>query len=430
MGRVWVEGEVSNFKAYASGHWYFSLKDERAQISCVMFAGRNRLVRDPIGNGMAVLVRGRLSVYEPRGQFQAIVDHVEPAGEGAMRVALERLTRRLGAEGLFAEERKRPLPAFPRHVGVVSSRAGAALRDVLAVIGRRFPCVAVTCFHVSVQGVDAPDQIVSAFNRAERMKSPPDVLILTRGGGSLEDLQAFNAEVVARRIARCAIVVVSAIGHETDFTIADRVADQRAPTPSAAAELVTPDRDELLRRLAGLRGAMRTRLLARIAGDRRLLNATGRRLVHPNRELEQRMQRSDELTRRLTAALGAYLARQRTAVAHQHQLLKHAGPAQRVAAAKDRVAHWRTRLRAAATAVQQRAGVRAAALTRALEAVGPLATMARGYAIVAKPDGGRWGKPVLSVADAEPGDDIVAHVVDGTLAATVSKVSARRDGDH
>lgn len=417
--RVWIEGEISNFRPYASGHWYFTLQDDRAQLRCVMFSSANRFVRFRPGNGLSVVLRGRLSIYEGRGSFQAIVDHIEPAGEGALRAALEKLKARLAAEGLFDEARKKALPSYPRHIAVISSRSGAAQKDVLAVIRRRFSCVRVTCFDVAVQGFEAEGQIVGAFDRAEFMRHPPDVIVLTRGGGSLEDLAAFNLESVARRIAAARIPVVSAVGHETDVTIADFVADRRAPTPSAAAEMVTPDRRDLEDRLRRFEAALLARIGTRLDVDHRLLAATRQRLVHPGRTLEQRMLRTDELGERLLGAMSATVARSRTSLVHRVQLLARCSPAARLVPAQERVVRAAARLRTTASTSAEQAQTRLTTLSRALNAVSPLATLHRGFAIVAKPDGSRWGRPVKSVEDVERGDAIIAHLADGAVQATV-----------
>ena len=419
--RVWIEGEVSDFRPYSSGHWYFTLQDDRAQLRCVMFSSANRFVRFRPGNGLSVVLRGRLSIYEGRGSFQAVVDHIEPAGEGALRAALERLKARLAAEGLFDESRKKALPSYPRHIAVISSRSGAAQKDVLAVIRRRFPCIRVTCFDVAVQGFEAEGQIVGAFDRAEFMRHPPDVIVLTRGGGSLEDLAAFNLESVARRIAAARIPVVSAIGHETDVTIADFVADRRAPTPSAAAEMVTPDRHDLENLLRRAEAALIARMGTRLDTDRRLLAATKRRLVHPGRTVEQRILRTDELGERLRGAMSARMGRIRTDLLHRAQLLARCNPAARLKPAHERVVRAAMRLRSTASKSAEQAEARLATLSRALNAVSPLATLDRGFAIVAKPDGSRWGQPVKSVADIERGDAIVAHLADGALQAIVEE---------
>ena len=416
---VWIGGEVSNFRAYPSGHWYFSLKDDRAQLRCVVFASRNRFVRFRPKDGLSVVLRGRLSIYEARGDFQVIVDHVEPAGEGALRAAFEELKAALAAQGLFAAERKRPLPAYPRHLAVVSSRDSAALGDVLTVVRRRFPCVRVTCFYVAVQGFEAEGQILGALDRAERMRHAPDVVIVARGGGSLEDLAAFNLESVARRIAAMTIPVVSAVGHETDVTIADLVADQRAATPSAAAELATPDGAELLARLQRIRGAMTTRMLAHLRVQERLLTTTSHRLAHPGRTLEQRMLRTDELGQRLHVAMQAALRRAEETLAQQRRLLAQAGPARRLEPARQRIDSAKKRLRQAVHASGANAQAKLSESARALNAVSPLATLERGYAIVAKPDGSRWGRPVVSATGATVGESIVAHFSDGSLRAKV-----------
>lgn len=427
--RVWIEGEISDFRPYASGHWYFTLQDDRAQLRCVMFSSANRFVRFRPSNGLSVVLRGRLSIYEGRGSFQAIVEHIEPAGEGALRAALEKLKARLAAEGLFDEVRKMALPRYPRHIGVISSRAGAALRDVIAVIRRRFPCIRVTCFDVAVQGFEAEGQIIAAFDRAEFMRHPPDVIVLTRGGGSLEDLAAFNLESVARRIAAARVPVVSAIGHETDVTIADFVADRRAPTPSAAAEMVTPDRHDLENRLRRAEAALVARIGTRLDVDHRLLAATRRRLVHPGRTVEQQMLRTDELGERLIGAMSGKIARTRTDLAHRVQLLARCNPSARLKPAHERVEHAATRLRSSASMSAEQAQARLGTLTRALNAVSPLATLARGFAIVAKPDGSRWGRPVASVADVERGEPIIAHLADGAVHATVEGTDTPKEGN-
>ena len=240
LGSVWLDGEISNLARPASGHWYFSLKDESAQVRCAMFRNRSMLVRFPVKDGARVLARGRVSLYEARGEFQVVIDHLEEAGEGALRHRFEELKRKLLAEGLFESARKKPLPTLPRRIGVITSPTGAALRDILHVLQRRFPAVPVLVYPVAVQGEAAPREIVQALQLAAARREC-DVLILARGGGSLEDLMSFNEESVARAIYACGIPIISGVRHETDVTIADLVADLRAPTPSAAAERAVPD---------------------------------------------------------------------------------------------------------------------------------------------------------------------------------------------
>ncbi len=249
LGLVWVQAEVSNFARPGSGHWYFSLKDKDAQLRCAMFRQRNVLARFTPREGQLVLARGRVSLYEPRGDYQLLVEHLEDAGIGALQRAFEELRARLGAEGLFASERKRALPAAPMRIGVITSPTGAAIRDILHVLAQRFPAAAVLIYPVPVQGAAAAAAIAAALDLAAA-RAECDVLILARGGGSLEDLWAFNDERVARALARCTVPIVTGIGHETDVTIADFVADLRAPTPTAAAQFAVPDRRVWLQRLA------------------------------------------------------------------------------------------------------------------------------------------------------------------------------------
>ena len=420
---LWVEGEVSNFRRPSSGHWYFTLKDDRAQLRCAMFMSRNRFIRQAIRDGMQVVIRGRLSLYEGRGDFQAIVDHIEPAGEGELRAAFDRLKLKLDQEGLFATDRKRALPAFPLRIAIVSSPSGAALHDVLAVLRRRFPCVDATCLPVAVQGVEATPQIVEALDQAEGLDPPPDVILLTRGGGSLEDLMAFNSESVARRIANCAIPIVSAIGHETDVTIADFVADRRAPTPSAAAEMVTPDRLELMARLRGLEETLAARTTQRITTEQRFVAAVGRRVVDPARSLEQQLQRADDLRERLLRAAADRRGQLRARVTNARRLLGQASPAaslQRALVASERA---RRDLVGAAQHKVDACSHQLRAAVRAMNAVSPLATLDRGYAIVVQPDSSRWGKPISDAARLRRGDRIRAHLASGTVDATVLEVS-------
>ena len=429
LGRVWIEGEVSNFSRPASGHWYFSLRDRSAQIRCAMFASRNRFVRAPFGDGITVIVRARLSVYEARGEFQAIVEHVEPAGEGALRAAFERLKASLAAEGLFASDRKQQLPAFPRHLALISSPSGAAPRDVLAVLRRRFPCLRVTWFHVSVQGDEAPGQIVTALDRAERMRSRPDAIILTRGGGSLEDLWAFNTEAVVRRVAAATIPVVSAIGHETDVTLCDFAADQRAATPTAAAELATPDRDDLLRRMDRLERTLGVQAVTRLRGHQQSLTSTARRLVHPGRSVEQWMQRTDELALRLQRGMTARLATAATALEHRTRLLHGASPGQRIERLAPQLQQLKQRLHAATARRLADATAHSDSIVRSLHAVSPLQTLGRGYAIVARGEG-KWGTPVSSIEQVTAGERIRAHVADGTIVAAVEAKEHRPMGEE
>jgi len=414
---VWVEGELSNFSQPASGHWYFSLKDRDAQLRCAMFRMKNVLVGFTPREGAQLLVRGRISVYEARGEYQLIVEHLEEAGLGALKRNFERLKAKLAAEGLFALERKRSLPRFPRRVGVITSPTGAALHDILKILARRYPPAAVLVYPTAVQGAAAVPALVAALTTASA-RAECDVLILARGGGSLEDLWAFNDERVARAIHACALPVVTGVGHEIDFSIADFVADARAATPSAAAELVVPDRlaclEAIARAAQRLSGGMRREL--RVGSTR--LEAARRRLslAHPGVRLQQRMQRLDDLMRRLAAAARAGLHQDGRRLAHSHARLLGRSPLGLLS--EQRAAHQalQARLDRAVSEQLSRAAHRLALAQRALDAVSPLATLTRGFAIVTRAD----GTLLTDAAAVGDGDDIEARLARGTLVARVT----------
>jgi len=417
LGAIWLEGEVSNFLRHGSGHWYFSLKDDAAQVRCAMFRQRNAALALLPRNGMQVLVRARASLYEPRGEFQLIVDHLEEAGEGELRRRYERLKRDLAAEGLFDVARKRPLPRLPRQVGVVTSPTGAAIRDILHVLGRRFAAVPVVVYPVPVQGAGAAEAIAAAIRLAGE-RAEVDVLIVGRGGGSLEDLWAFNEEAVVRAVVASPIPVVSAVGHEVDVTLSDLAADLRAPTPSAAAEVVVPDAAEWLRTLSGsanrLVGAWRRATAAR----RDRLAWAGRRLaqLHPSLRLEQQSQRLDELGARLGGALNSRLSVQAHRLAARRAELVALSPRSQLATVARRLAVATARLPAALAHLLSQSRDRLAGTARALNAVSPLATLERGYAIVTRASDGRV---VTDAAQAEVGSEIEARLARGRLRARV-----------
>ncbi len=417
LGVIWVEGELSNFSQPSSGHWYFSLKDRDAQLRCAMFRTRNTGVGFVPRVGAQVIARGRISVYEARGEYQLIVEHLEEAGVGALKREFERLKAKLAAEGLFGLERKRPLPRFPRRIGVITSPTGAALRDVLNILARRYPPADVLIYPVPVQGAAAAPGLVAAVQAASA-RAECDVLILTRGGGSLEDLWAFNDELLARAIHDCSLPVISGVGHEIDFTIADLVADARAPTPSGAAELVVPDRlaclEAIGRTSQRLVGGMRREL--RVCAAR--LEATERRLAlaHPGVRLNQQIQRLDDLAQRLRGAMRTCIDYDRIRLAEAGTRLQRNSPRHLLRDYRARYEALRVRLRAA---VSQRIALRVHRLAlaqRALSTVGPLATLSRGFAIVTRADG-----MVLTDAGAiVPGEQIQARLARGSLEARVT----------
>jgi exodeoxyribonuclease VII large subunit len=417
---LWVEGEISNLSRPASGHLYFSLKDAQAQVRCALFRNRGQLLRFKPADGMHVLLRARVSLYEARGDFQLIVEHMEEAGHGALQRAFEELKRKLAAEGLFAAEHKRPLPAVPRVIGVITSPSGAALRDILSVIRRRHPAARVVLYPVPVQGEGAGDKIAAMIDTASKRREC-DVLILARGGGSLEDLWAFNEESVARAVYNCAVPVVSGVGHEEDFSIADFVADLRAPTPSGAAELVTPDSYAWMRALTQHGMRLHQGLARQLqAAAERLQWCTQRlRQLHPGRALQERMQRLDELDMRLKRGLRNLVAGRRAQLATLTAGVRQHDPRQRLQLLSSRLSELGRRLRVGANNNLLTRNGRLALAIRALHAVSPLATLNRGYAIVSDAGSGRL---LTSVAQVHTGQSIRAGLADGSLLATVQHI--------
>ncbi len=420
LAALWVEAEISNLARPGSGHWYFSLKDAGAQIRCAMFRQRNMLAQCNPADGLRVLVRGRVSLYEPRGDFQLIVDHIEEAGEGELRRQFELLKAKLQREGLFDETRKRPLPALPRRIGVITSPTGAAVRDILHILARRFPAVPVLIYPVQVQGTAAPGQIVAAIDKAGA-RAECDVLILARGGGSLEDLWAFNDEGVARALADCSIPVVTGIGHEVDFTIADFVADRRAPTPSGAAEIVVPDGAEIAQRFAAgerrLAGALRRLLEQRRNAQRWLLGRLGQ--CHPGVRLAHQAQRLDDLDQRLQRAVRQRLEDCAGRLRYQQAHLQRLSPVARVREASQGMTALSRRLHSAMRTQLAAAAARADVAGRALHTVSPLATLDRGYAIVTRVADGKLVRDSGALA---AGDQIEARLHSGRVRAKVEEI--------
>jgi len=419
---LWVEGEISNLVSPRSGHLYFSLKDAHAQVRCALFRARRQLLRFEPGNGDQVLARARISFYEPRGDFQLIIEHLEPAGAGAAQREFEALKKKLQAEGLFDTARKRPLPAFPRRLGVITSPTGAAIRDVLNVLRRRAPHLAVTIFPAQVQGKGAAEELREALEVALR-RADCDVLLLTRGGGSLEDLAAFNDERLARAIAAAGIPIVSAVGHEIDFTLSDLVADRRAPTPSAAAELISPDATALAQTIDGRRRRLTGAVQRRLHHDRQLLLRLGGRLqrASPRSRLRQQQQRLDGLDLRLLRAMRSQLQRRHRELELRNRRLLAHSPSRRLQLLRQRFAHLPGRLTQACRHLVLQRAERLGALARQLHAVSPLATLQRGYAVLRRPDG---GAVVSSVAGVTPGTALEALLADGRLTLTVAAARA------
>jgi len=455
FGLIWLEGEVSNLARPGSGHWYFSLKDARAQVRCAMFKNRNMRLKFQPDNGLKILLRGRVSLYLGRGEFQVIVDHIEPAGEGALRLAFEQLRAKLESEGLFAPERKRSLPAMPKHLAVITSATGAAIHDILTVLGRRWPAAVVTLLPSAVQGEAAPGELIGALERLARWRElaperAPELVIIGRGGGSLEDLWAFNDEGLARAIVACPIPVIAAVGHEVDVTIADLVADLRAATPSAAAELAVPDRSEWLLSFGQIERRLHNTARRSFDQVRERLRHLSLRLRHPGHLLRERSQRTDELDLRMRREIDRGSKRRRERLSALQRRLFHASPSSRLARGGERLGRLERRLmQAQPVQMIQRERARLAGLERrlsnaearlierkrsaqqrlagTLNAFNPLAVVERGYAILSRPDTTRFGTVIRGPGDVREGEVLHARLAGGLLEVRAGKPLAEPD---
>lgn len=422
LGTVWVRGEISNLARPASGHLYFTLKDERAQVRCAMFKPKSQWLRFKPGDGMQVVGSGRVTLYEARGDYQLVIDHLDEAGAGALQLAFEQLKAKLAAEGLFASERKRALPALVRRLGVVTSPSGAAIRDVLTVIARRFPLLAVELLPVPVQGSDAAAQIVRMLQRADA-SGRYDALLLTRGGGSLEDLWCFNDEALVRAIAQLRTPLVSAVGHEIDFTLADFAADLRAPTPSAAAELLVPERGALQARLRHLRERAQVAMRRRLGDSVQACDRAALALAHagPKQRLLRVGERLSGLQGRLSRLRLQLAMRPRERLRALAQRLSRCHPALSLPRRRQDLQAWHARASRTIGIALARRRDRSDALARALAALSPLATTQRGYAVLRRADDMRL---IRSWQQVSVGECVRAELADGHL---LMQVLARGD---
>ncbi|MCB5227044.1 exodeoxyribonuclease VII large subunit [Alishewanella sp. 16-MA] len=417
--QLWLSGEVSNFVAAASGHWYFSLKDQAAQVKVAMFkqANRNALIRPQ--NGQQVLLRARISVYEPRGEYQLLADFIEPAGDGLLKQQFEQLKNKLAAEGLFAAERKKALPANPRTVGVITSPTGAAVRDIITVLQRRAPGIKVIVYPCQVQGDSAAGQLRQMLSTAIQ-RDEVDVLIIGRGGGSLEDLWCFNDEALARAVAQCPIPIVSAVGHEIDFALTDFVADVRAATPSAAAELVSPDQSHFVLQLQQLSSRLvraQRLFLQRLTPKLSQLQLRLQQL-HPQRRLEQQQQRLDELQLRLQRVMQLQLQQAKRQHSYLQQSLLHLSPAKTLKQQHNLLQQLQRRLQHAQQQQVKQQQQKLAKLSAQLHTVSPLATLARGYSISFN----AAEQAITSSSQLKLGDTINTRLAEGRFMATVTEV--------
>lgn len=420
--QIWVEGEISNLSRPSSGHWYFTLKDANAQVRCAMFRNRNIRIRFQPADGTKILVKGTISLYEARGEYQLIAEDMLPAGAGLLAAQFELLKQKLQQQGLFDPARKRPLPSHIAHIAVITSATGAAIRDILTVLERRSPNTQITLLPVPVQGDQAPAAIVSALKTANTLaangKHRFDVILLGRGGGSLEDLWAFNDERVAHAIHASALPVVSAVGHEVDFTIADFVADVRAATPSAAAELLSRDQREQLQQLLGWRKRLLASWQRALQQKQQQLHWQQKRLQHPGQRLRQWALRLDELDLRLRNTLQRRLREQ-----HQHvrllqsQLQRH-NPVLQLSHLRARFTALRKQLLTANSRTLQLQQQRLHAAAQLLNGVSPLATLQRGYAIVSN----EQGDVLRNTQNTQVGDSVCARLAQGQLICTVESI--------
>lgn len=419
FGVVWVQGEISNLARPASGHIYFSLKDPKAQVRCAMFRAKNALINFAVDNGAEVIARARVGMYEARGEYQLIIEHLEPAGDGLLRLKFEELKRKLAAEGLFDEDNKFEIPAHPNQIGVITSTSGAALRDILTTLKRRNPAIPIIVYPTAVQGSEAKREIVAAIDKANR-RDECDVLILARGGGSLEDLWSFNEESVVRAIHASEIPIITGIGHEIDFTLADFAADLRAATPTAAAEICAPPLDALQENIRSLIITLRREIERRLHNDERELQLQKSRLQHPGKRIEQLFQSCDELSVRLPRAIQNVLTLNLSRVANFSTTLRARSPMTKITALQQLTTQQVKDLSfgTAQKLADQKALVNE--LQRTLIAVSPNATLSRGYSILTDEN-----QAIVRQAGKQTvGHQLTARLAEGSLKLTVKEVAA------
>ncbi|WP_317929097.1 exodeoxyribonuclease VII large subunit [Halioxenophilus sp. WMMB6] len=414
---LWVEGEISNLARPSSGHWYFTLKDERAQIRCAMFKNRNRDVAFTPKQGDKVIVRGKVSLYEGRGDFQLIAEHMEESGFGQLQRQFELLKTKLLNEGLFDPSRKKSLPEFPLHIGIITSPTGAAVRDVLSVLKRRMPTVPVTIVPAAVQGREAAQQLISALTLAEQ-SGLFDILVLTRGGGSLEDLWCFNDESLARAIAECPIPIISAVGHEVDFTIADFVADLRAPTPSAAAEILSHNQTDLKQTLLGYQQLLLKTIRQLLREKQHKINHVSARLKHPGDRLRNQAQRLDHLELHLKTVLTTGLRQRKDVTANYSARLQNLHPNKQISRYQSTLSTLQKQLSRALSVQLRTLAQQLQSSCQRLDAISPLNTLKRGYAIAQD----EQGRAITDAATKQPGNSISVQLARGKLQAEITEI--------
>ncbi len=416
---LWIEGEISNLAQPASGHIYFTLKDAKAQVRCAMFKGRNQLLRFRPANGQQILIRAKVGLYEARGEFQVIVEHMEEAGDGILLRQFEELKARLAKEGLFDEKLKQAIPELPRQIGVITSATGAAIRDVLSVLGRRFPSIPVQIYPVAVQGENAAPEISKALFQASRRKDC-DVLLLVRGGGSLEDLWAFNEEQVARAILLCDIPVISGVGHEVDVTIADFTADHRAATPSAAAELVSPNQQTYVQKFQTFQLRLMRQMSARLErlNEQALWLQNRLKRQHPSSQLMQQSQQLDDLIQDLYSSFESLITDKKTALKYSLQSLLNNRPDQFIDYQQAQLQDLSSRLVYMSQLTIENKQQQLAGLSRTLQAISPLNTLSRGYSITRD----AAGKTISNAGQLQKGDIMTTQLNKGKITSRVEEL--------
>jgi exodeoxyribonuclease VII large subunit len=417
---LWVEGEISNFARPGSGHWYLTLKDDQAQVRCAMFRNANQRVGFQPANGTQVLVRCRAGLYEGRGEYQLVIEHMEEAGFGALQRQFEQLKQKLTAEGLFDNQHKQLMPESVRHIGVITSSTGAAVKDILSVLNRRFPAIKISIFPTMVQGEQAAGQIVQAIADANQY-GLCDALIVGRGGGSLEDLWPFNEEAMARAIFTSEIPVISAVGHEVDFTIADFVADLRAPTPSAAAELLSPDGEDMLNQFEGFEILLAEAVTRKIRHLEQRTDYLQKRLQHPGRKLQEQAQHLDRLDIRLRRAMAGKMQQQTAQMQSAQDRLVRQSPKQAIAQRKQAVANSVKQIMRAVGQQLELKQSKTAQAMHLLDTVSPLKTLGRGYSIIRDSS----DKVVKTVAQVSAGDTLRGQLTDGEVVFSVTETTTK-----
>jgi exodeoxyribonuclease VII large subunit len=414
FNQVWVEGELSNMSQPSSGHWYFTLKDSGAQIKCAMFRNRNIMLKLRPKHGDKVLVRGKISLYEARGDYQLIIENLQAIGEGALQQQFEQLKNRLQGMGLFNPGAKQPIPSHPTKIGIITSASGAALRDILQVLNRRAPNISVSVIPCLVQGNEASEQIMQSIHRAERA-GLFDCLILARGGGSLEDLWAFNNEALAHTIHQCSVPIISAVGHETDFTIADYAADLRAPTPSAAAELASPDNSKTLKQLKQIRESLNTHIKNYLSHQQKDLAILRSQLVHPGDTIKQFAQSLDLLEYRLIRAVQARITLETSRTQKLQARINTASPQKAIEQQKNHLNSLKLNLVKALKQDLKNKQIKLQHTATALDIVSPLATLKRGYCIIKD----ETNAIIKTRKQLQDNDKVELHFQDGSTSAII-----------